>query len=726
MAWQKLTWAGVALLGIGGSAFVATSASAQSANTPGAVRVGARPVLPGDARDIGRLAPSTSLRLDVTLRLRHQAALTALINDLSDRRSPLFHQFLRPGQFGQRFGATSAEVASVESALRSAGLKPGPVSSNRLSIGVQASAAAIERAFAITLVRYRLATGRVVYANTRAPRFAGTAAPYVTGVIGLDNLDTAVSLAVRPRAESPAARAAARAGERRWLAARPAAAAASGPRPCSGAVKAGKQFHALTANELATGYGMTPLYDAGDLGQGVHIAVYELEPNSKSDIAAYLKCYGIHTDVNYVKVDGGAGSGPGSGEAALDIEDVAGLAPDATLDVYQAPDSSTGIYDEYSSIIKRDKDKVITTSWALCELYNSSSFITAEGKLFLQAAAQGQTVLASAGDTGSTSCYRNGGQDAAKLSVEDPASQPYVVGVGGTSITSSGSQVVWNDSRIKNGAGGGGLSAVWCMPAYQHHKGIPGLLSKYSKKAGSCTTGYVRQVPDVSADADPQTGYVIYYSGAWIAIGGTSAAAPLWAAVAAIIDASPFCKDYASGPAGVQPPGLYEIALDAPDYIYRSGHVLTDVKSGNNDYTPSGYKGGLYRATFGYDMASGLGTPIAGGFQHGRASNFYPGLAALMCYVYGTKHVTDAIKAISPSSAPAGHPVKVTVTGRGFLPIKGADLIVIGKRAAEIFADCTSYTKCTVTLPKHAAGTVSLYLVVEDVAVSNVRHFRYR
>jgi subtilase family serine protease len=743
MGRPKLILVAVLVCGVAGSALCATSASAQPASaqpasaqspsTPGAVRVGARPVLPPSARDIGRLAPSTRLRLDVTLKVRQQAALTSLLADLSDRRSPLFHHFLRPGQFGAEFGATRAQLASVEAALRSAGLKPGPVDSGRLAISVQASAAAVERAFGTSLVRYRLDTGRIVYANTKAPRFSAGAARYVSAVVGLDSLETAVSLAVRPRAESPAARAATRAGERRWLASRPAAPAAAanatGPRPCRAAVNISKKFGSLTASEFARGYGFTPLYTLGDLGQGVHVGLIEFEPNSPSDISAYLKCYAIHTAVDYVKVDGGSGRGAGTGEAALDIEDVAGLAPDATIDVYQAPNSGTGTFDDWSKIVGKDKDKVISTSWGLCEPYSGSSFITAEEPIFEQAASQGQTILAAAGDDGSTGCLPDGPPDAHKLAVLDPASQPHVIGVGGTSITSSGGQVVWNNSSIENGAGGGGLSVDHCMPSYQDHKSVPGLISKYSKKdASKCgkKVPYLREVPDVSADANPETGYVIYHDGGWLAIGGTSAAAPLWAAAAAITDASPFCKDYAAGAAGVQPPGLYEIALDATSYIYRAGHVLTDITSGNNDYTPSGYKAGLYPATKGYDMATGLGTPIVGGFEHGRVSTFYPGLAALMCYVYGTKHITDAIKSLAPSSAPAGHPVTVAITGQGFLPIKGADLVVIGNRAAEIYPKCTSFTKCTVRLPAHAAGTVSIYVVVEDVAVSNVVHFRYR
>ena len=294
--------------------------------------------------------------------------------------------------------------------------------------------------------------------------------------------------------------------------------------------------------------------------------------------------------------------------------------------------------------------------------------------MFEQAATQGQTVFASAGDNGSTACF--GDQDTSygsTLSVENPASQPYVVGVGGTSIGTN-SESVWNDSSNSNGAGGGGTSA-WCMPSYQDQTSIPGLIGPDSKTAASCataeyhgaaTTTYLREVPDVSADADPNSGYVIYWNGSWEGgEGGTSAAAPLWAAGAALIDSSPFCAHYGSGDAGVLPQGLYVIASwGSPFY----GLAFTDITSGDNDYTPSQNSQDLYPATTGYDMASGLGTP-----NFAYPGNYYPGLAAQMCFEYGTKLDQTSITSISPVAGPSGSKTLVVIKGSGFLPIQGAD-----------------------------------------------------
>jgi hypothetical protein len=270
------------------------------------------------------------------------------------------------------------------------------------------------------------------------------------------------------------------------------------------------------------------------------------------------------------------------------------------------------------------------------------------------------------------------------------------------------------------------------MPAYQYKPAIPGLVSRLSgAAAANCGTAvpYLRQVPDVSADANPQTGYVIYFTGAWQAgWGGTSAAASLWAAAAALTDASPFCSRYGSGDAGVRAEGLYAMTSAHHSYIYSSSpEALFDVTAGNNDYAPSGYTGGEYPAAKGYDMASGLGTPLVSGrTSAGRASAYDPGLAALMCWQYGTKLRSAHVTSISPRQGTRRHSHTITVHGSGFLPIAGADIAEVGNR--RVAATCTSTTKCTVVLPALRAQTVNVRISVEDLSLSPVTaadRFRY-
>ena len=364
---------------------------------------------------------------------------------------------------------------------------------------------------------------------------------YIDGVLGLDNIAKTESMLVR--AASP------RTSPATFTASRPLK---SGPQPCAAAITAAESYGSLTADRFASYYGLSPLYALGDLGQGVHVAVAEFEANLPGDINTYKACYGVHTIVNYIDADPpGPTFGPGSGEAALDIDNIIGLAPRATIDVYQGVNSPqpSDIYNLYSKIVTTDTDQIIATGWGLCELdvqatSGGSAFLSSEQTLFQQAALQGQTVFAAAGDSGSSDCYGDSGSPNAKLpAVDDPASQPYVIGVGGTSIGAN-AETVWNDSASSGGAGGGGVSGVECMPSYQPESTkpgksfTPGLISADSVKNTTCASGYMREVPDVSADADPQSGYVIYWTpntqgaqAAWLGgLGGTSAAAPLWAA----------------------------------------------------------------------------------------------------------------------------------------------------------------------------------------------------
>jgi hypothetical protein len=234
---------------------------------------------------------------------------------------------------------------------------------------------------------------------------------------------------------------------------------------------------------------------------------------------------------------------------------------------------------------------VVTTSWGTCEPI-SSSLTNQENVLFEAAAAQGQTILAASGDNGSA-C------NAKTLAVQDPASQPYVTGVGGTTINALGpppSETAWSGS-------GGGISGSWAMPSYQSNaaKSLNVIGPDASgSPCGAVAGEYCREVPDVSADADVNSGYEVYLNGNWSSSGGTSLAAPLWAAFIALTNASSTCKGTDVGFAN---PALYLAAVNFPT-------AFNDVTQGNTDV--SGTNGGLYPAGTGYDMATGLGTPNGG------------------------------------------------------------------------------------------------------------------
>ncbi len=542
------------------------------------------------------MASSTPIDVTVTLEPRDPAGLASYATEVSTPGSSLYRRYLTVAGFRRRFAPTMTQIHAVDASLASHGLAPGTVSANGLAIPVTATAGALGRAFSLSFQRVTLASGRVAFANDQAPRVDVSVAPLIEGVVGLDNLSQAQPLGLaRPATGDGHLAVTARV-------------ATGGPQPCSTAVSNASKDLVYTANQIASAYRFSSLYGAGDEGAGQTIGLFELEPYASSDVAAYKSCYGTGTLVADVPVDAVVtGTGSGSGEAALDIEDVIGLAPQAKILVYEGPNSPTGVYDTYNAIVSTDRADVISTSWGECESDEGSGAADSENTLFEEADAQGQSVFAAAGDEGSEDCYDDPSsvQPDRSLAVDDPASQPYVTGVGGTSMTALGplpTQTVWNDNCAGGPCGGGGgVSTLWAMPPYQ--SGAPSslnVLNAYSSP-GPCAAPSgtdCREVPDVSADADPGTGYLIYYSGGWTGIGGTSAAAPLWAAFAGLVNASSRCDGTTIGFAN---PVLYKAA--ASEY----SSDFSDIASGENDITAS--NGGKYPAGPGYDMASGLGTP---------------------------------------------------------------------------------------------------------------------
>jgi subtilase family serine protease len=577
--------------------FVGLSASSAAAGAS-TTRVGHAPQIPAGAVSRPELAGGTVLHVDVTLQPNDPADLTQLADAVSTPGSALYRHYITPSQFAEFFGATPTAVEAVRNALVASGLHPGSVSANHLSIPVTATAGQLSRAFSTSFNQYKLSSGRVAYANTSAPVIASSVAPFVQGIIGLDDLTVPTS----DLAQTPPLRQSDAKGKPK------PAIVTGGPEPCPAAASDASGNDTYTADQLASAYGFSNLYGAGDLGAGQTVAVFELESNLASDISAFQSCYGTDTSVSYVKVDGGPPAGAGEGEAALDIEDIISLAPDASVLDYEAPwDGGTGWYDNWNAFVSQDIAKVVSISWGICESEDSGQNPTAENTLFQEAATQGQTILVAAGDAGSEDCLDpweplGKKNDDKVLAVDDPGSQPYVTDVGGTTLTALGPapvESVWNDG-MGGGAGAGGISTAWPMPSYQSGAAPSvGVINAYSSgtPCGASPGGYCREVPDVSADADPDTGYEIYWDGFWTGTGGTSAASPTWAALIALTNGSTACSGETIGFAN---PDLYGVAATDPS-------AFNDITTGENDI--AGVHGGLYPALTGYDMASGLGSP---------------------------------------------------------------------------------------------------------------------
>ena len=638
------------------------SVAAAATGAAATASVGAAPEVPAGTARVGTLASSKKLQVTVTLQPRDPAGLSALARAVSTPGTAQYRHYLTGAGFDSLFAPTAATVAAVVAGLRAEGLHTGAVAPDHLSVAVTATAGQLSRAFATTLATVRLPSGRLAYADTSAPRMATALAPVVQGVIGLDDLAVDQPLDVIPARRTLHPRATPHDDTD-----------GPGPSPCSQAIYDAEEDGVYTADQLADAYQFTSFYGAPtpDLGAGETIALFELEPNLPSDIDTYQNCYGTSTTVNYIPVDGGSGTGPGKGEAALDIEDLIGLAPGATIDVYQGPNSGTGVYDTYSAIVNaKDPADVVSTSWGECEALEGASAADAENTLFQQAAVQGQSVVAASGDNGSEDCQP---QDKSKaLAVDDPSSQPYVTGVGGTTLSQIGpppTEKVWNEAPVKGGSGGGGISELWAMPSYQ--SGTPAdlnVINNYSSGAPCKTSsGDCRQVPDVSADADPYTGYLILLNGEWSAIGGTSASTPLFASFLALTDASSGCGGTSIGFAN---PVLYQSA--ATDYA----DDFNDITVGDNDYT--GTNNNKFPAGTGYDMASGLGSPDGASLPEALCSDG----ATAPAIVSGPSGSATVGSALSFDIVTSGSPAS-TITETGALP-GGVTLVDNGNGTATL------------------------------------------
>ncbi len=352
-------------------ALCVTLLTASPAMAAGPVRLGSAPAVPDGARIVSAVPATTQLHVTVTLQSQDPAGLAAFATEVSTPGSALYRDYITPAEFAQRFGATPQAVQAVDSSLESHGLVPGAVSANSLSIPVTASAGSLSAAFATSFSRVALADGTSAIVNSQSPSLDSTIAPDVQGVLGLSTVSQEKPLLVQAHdatALAPADR---------------AHVATGGPQPCAAATDAA-QAGGFTADQIAAAYGLSGLYEFGgangtpDEGAGQTVAILELESYDPNDIAAFEQCYEVNGQpvnplIANIPIDGGGGTGPGQGEAALDIENVISLAPQARIAVYTGPNTGSGPYDTMAAIISQHLAQVVSTSWGQCEHLEGSA-----------------------------------------------------------------------------------------------------------------------------------------------------------------------------------------------------------------------------------------------------------------------------------------------------------------------------------------------------------------
>lgn len=506
------------------------------------------------AEFVEKLDANQELSLTFMLPLRNQQELETLIqriHDPSDQEH--YGKYISSEEFIERFAPTQEDYDTVIAHALELGLTIQTTHPNRTMLHVSGTTETVESAFGVGLNKFQLQNGQTFHAPDNNPEIHSSIASIISGVLGLDS-----SFVAHPYHRQ-----------------REIVESLDGPNTLTASAVPSGPGGGLAPKDIATAYNLSgvPLDGSGQI-----IAVFSLAGYQESDINAYAQYFGLPTpNLKTIKVNGGSNN-PVNGEATLDVELAFALAPKSQIWLYEGPNSDQGVLATYNRIATDNLAKQVTISWGLGEDLISPQALQAENAIFQQMAVQGQAVFAAAGDSGA---FDTG---TTALAVDDPASQPYVVGVGGTKLVldqNSGayqSESVWNNGQ-GIGAGGGGVSKVWTIPAWQVN--VANAASKTN-----------RNVPDVALDADPATGYAIYFKDRWTIFGGTSCAAPLWASFTALVNQRRVADE--KPVLGFANPTFYAIGT-GPTYTTD----FHDVQVGDNLF---------YYATPNYDNATGWGS----------------------------------------------------------------------------------------------------------------------
>ena len=481
------------------------------------------------AREIGPVPNDEVVRVTVVLRRRGGDP------DLDSGR-----QHSRE-EYGALHGAAPADLEAVEAFAHEHGLTVENRNAAGRSVVLSGTAESVGQAFGTILRSYELPKGGGRYRGRTGPVMLPTELKdAVIAVLGLDN---------RPVAK-----------------------------PHLRMNKHAEPAGVFTPVQVANLYS----FPANGKGTGQTIAILELGGGYRTaDLHTYFKQLGLTSPtISAVSVDGGRNA-PGvdtnaDGEVTLDIEVAGAIAQGAKLAVYFAPNTDQGFHDAIVTAAHdaARKPSILSISWGGPEESWTDQARTAMNAALQDAAGMGVTVTVAAGDDGAT----DGSQDKS-LQVDFPAASPFVLSCGGTKLVAAGAAIsdeeVWNELASDSGATGGGVSRLFAIPSWQQAAGVP----------AQPTTGFAgRGVPDVAGDADPDTGYVTRTDGQNGVIGGTSAVAPLWAGLIALLN------QQLGRNLGFVNPLLYQ----------KGASTFHDIVKGNN---------GQYKARAGWDPCTGLGSP---------------------------------------------------------------------------------------------------------------------
>ena len=522
-------------------------------------------IIPGSEkeryRDARPIAPAPSdERLEVTLRIRPKNSLPA--QDMLKLSNAPVKQ-LTHEEYEESYGAAAKDLALVGKFAKEYNLNLVYQSAERRTVILAGTVEDMSRAFGVKLQTYAYAGG-TYRGREGAVQIPAELKSVIEGVFGLDNRPVAKRHSPGPQATAA---------------------------------------RAFTGAELAKIYNFPQGFD----GTGQTIGIIELGGGYRpSDLDAYFSGIGIPAPtVIPVSVDGGSNTPTSSGsddaEVVLDIQVAGAAAPAAKYVVYFAPNNATssGFLDALTKAIHdtENNPSVISISWGGPESMSTTNFQVEFDKALQAAAMLGITVCVAAGDNGAADVGPKAWDG--KAHVDFPSSSPFALSCGGTRLLTANGAIsaesVWNQGQAdlsvgddgSFGSGGGGVSGAFPLPDYQQQANVPQSLNPAGFKG--------RGVPDVTGDGDPDTGYNILVDSQKVQEGGTSAVAPLWAALIATINQK------LNGRVGFVNPQLYSLATASGEFH--------DITVGSNRVSFQQFNNVGYDAAPGWDAASGLGSP---------------------------------------------------------------------------------------------------------------------
>ena len=540
------------------SCYLLLASVSQAQNHPVLTRHLPPTVASGQAQSQGVMDPAQHLQLALSLPLRNETELDAMLADIYNPSSPNFHHYVTPDEFTERFGPTQADYDAVVAWANNRGLTIVGTTSNRRIVDVDAPVSVINRVFNITLHRYNdpAHAGRTFHAPDREPTL-DLAVPLLA-VSGLENEQPKVSHVRKAPTVKPQI-------------------TGSGPNSTY-----------LPSDMRAAYYGSGPLTGAGQT-----VAVFSYDGYLSSDLSLYYASTGMNASVpvTNILVNGYNGACFGftssgqidpstcnDAEQILDIVNVAGMAPGLSRILFYEGSSSTDVLNKMAT---DNIAQVITSSWG------GGDFGAASTPIFKQMASQGQTYLNASGDFGQFNT-------ATEVS---PALDPNITQVGGTSLNTLGSAGPWLSETGWSDSGGGFLSTSsrgFPIPPWQQ---LPGVITA----ANQGSTSY-RNAPDIAAESDFDNTTV--NNGTFTCCyGGTSFAAPRWAGFIALVNQQSVANG--RGTVGFLNPQIYSMGVSPA-----ATTDFHDITSGLN--RPVSGPGNGFNAVAGYDLVTGWGSPNAG------------------------------------------------------------------------------------------------------------------